>query len=172
MVDALSIILPILLVAVGLGLGSTLTKADFTRALKKPQAAITGIVCQFGIMPVMAFSLAKAFDFSDEIAFGCVLTGSCPGGVSSNLFTYLSRGDVGLSVTMSAISTLSATFMIPLLMLLFIDGGMSCMMPKCVFLFLLSWHVCFHQGAHNSVFFFFWLNTAVAVSICMYSQSH
>lgn len=101
------------------GMGATLTIADFTRVIKMPRAVFIGILLQFSIMPLLGFSLANAFGFEPSIAVGIILIGSCPGGVASNLMTYLAKGNVALSVTMTACSTLVAPILTPLLMSLF-----------------------------------------------------
>jgi len=101
------------------GMGATLLFTDFTRVLKMPKAVLIGISLQFLIMPLLGFSLATAFGFEPSVAAGVILIGSCPGGVASNVMTYLSRGNVALSVTMTACSTLVAPIMTPVLMQLF-----------------------------------------------------
>lgn len=98
------------------GMGGTLAISDFTRVLKMPWAVFIGIFLQFLIMPLLGFSLAMAFGFEPPVAAGVILIGSCPGGVASNVMTYLSKGNVALSVTMTACSTLIAPIMTPLLM--------------------------------------------------------
>ena len=100
------------------GMGATLAISDFTRVLKLPWAVFIGIFLQFSIMPLLGFSLAMAFGFEPSVAAGVILIGSCPGGVASNVMTYLSKGNVALSVTMTACSTLIAPVMTPLLMYL------------------------------------------------------
>ncbi|MEZ6134566.1 MAG: bile acid:sodium symporter family protein [Pirellulaceae bacterium] len=98
------------------GMGATLSLADFARVLKLPWAVLVGLVLQFSVMPLTGLLLAKLFGFEPAVAAGVILIGSCPGGVASNLMTYLSKGNVALSVTMTACSTLVAPFMTPLLM--------------------------------------------------------
>ncbi len=98
------------------GMGATLTLSDFTRVLKMPRAICIGIILQFSIMPLLGFTLAMGFGFEASVAAGVILIGSCPGGVASNVMTYLSKGNVALSVTMTACSTLLAPLMTPLLM--------------------------------------------------------
>ena len=98
------------------GMGATLTLSDFTRVLKMPRAVLIGIFLQFSIMPLLGFSLAMAFGFEPAVAAGVILVGSCPGGVASNVMTYISKGNVALSVTMTACSTLLAPVLTPLLM--------------------------------------------------------
>lgn len=98
------------------GMGTTLSVADFGRVFKMPWPVLVGFVLQFSVMPVTALVLAKAFGFEPEVAAGVVLIGSCPGGVASNLMTYLAGGNVALSVTMTACSTLISPVMTPFLM--------------------------------------------------------
>jgi BASS family bile acid:Na+ symporter len=87
MVDVLSIGLALMLLCVGLGLGVTLSVTDFREAWKTKRAIVIGLCSQFVFMPLCAFTFAKVFDFSDELAIGLILTGSAPGGSTSNLFT-------------------------------------------------------------------------------------
>lgn len=101
-----------------LGMGATLSVADFARAFKMPRAVITGFVLQFAIMPSLGFLIAAGFGFPKEVAAGVILVGACPGGVASNVMSYLAKGDVALSVTMTAFSTLAAPVMTPLAMTL------------------------------------------------------
>lgn len=100
------------------GMGATLTLHDFRRVLRMPKGVATGFVLQFSVMPLLGWSVAKWLGFPPEIAAGVILTGSCPGGVSSNVVTYLARGNVALSVTMTACTTLAAPLMTPLMMFL------------------------------------------------------
>ncbi|MHC4558415.1 MAG: bile acid:sodium symporter family protein [Planctomycetota bacterium] len=98
------------------GMGTTLSVADFGRVFKMPWPVFIGFVLQFSVMPLTGLALAKTFGFEGEIAAGIVLIGSCPGGVASNLMTYLARGNVALSVTMTSCSTLASPLMTPFLM--------------------------------------------------------
>ena len=98
------------------GMGTMLSLADFARVLKMPRAVVIGMVLQFTVMPLTGALLARLFGFPPEVAAGLVLVGSCPGGVASNLMTYLARGNIALSVTMTACSTLASPLMTPLMM--------------------------------------------------------
>jgi BASS family bile acid:Na+ symporter len=98
------------------GMGTTLSLSDFARVLALPRAVLVGIVLQFLVMPLSGFLLAHAFGFSGGVAAGIVLIGSVPGGVASNVMTYLAGGNVALSVTMTACSTLLSPIMTPLAM--------------------------------------------------------
>jgi BASS family bile acid:Na+ symporter len=98
------------------GMGMTLSLGDFLRVLKVPHATLVGVVMQFGVMPLIGLSLATAFGFTGPTAAGIVLVGSVPGGVASNVITYLAGADVALSVTMTAFSTMLSPVMTPLAM--------------------------------------------------------
>jgi len=98
------------------GMGTTLSVADFTRVLKMPWPVFIGFALQFLIMPLVGFALAKTFGFPDAIAAGVVLIGCCPSGVASNVMSYLARGDVALSVTITSFTTLASPFLTPFLM--------------------------------------------------------
>jgi bile acid:Na+ symporter, BASS family len=111
-----SLWIPTLIQIIMFGMGTTLHWRDFSRILLRPKAVILGMVLQFSVMPLLGWSLAYSFRFPAEIAAGVILIGSCPGGVASNVIAYLSRGDVALSVTMTACSTLAAPLLTPLLM--------------------------------------------------------
>ncbi len=108
----------ILLGIVMFGMGMTLKLSDFKVVFTKPKAVITGIFAQFIIMPGLAFLLVTVFQLSPELAVGVILVGSCPGGTSSNVMTYLAKGDVALSVGMTACTTIMAPIVTPLLVLL------------------------------------------------------
>jgi BASS family bile acid:Na+ symporter len=108
------------LIVVGLGLimlgmGMTLTLADFARVASRPVAVVAGFVAQFTIMPAAAWAIARAFDLPTPFAVGLILVGCCPGGTASNVVTYIARADVALSVTMTTCSTLAAVALTPLL---------------------------------------------------------
>lgn len=98
------------------GMGTMLSMADFVRVLQTPRAVLAGMVLQFSIMPLVGAGLAAAFGFPAEVAAGVVLIGSCPGGVASNVMTYIARGNVALSVTMTACSTLASPLLTPVMM--------------------------------------------------------
>ena len=100
------------------GMGMTLKLSDFKVVFTKPKAVICGILSQFIIMPVLAFLLVTLFQLPTELAVGVILVGACPGGTSSNVMTYLAKGDVALSVGMTACTTIMAPFVTPALVLL------------------------------------------------------
>ena len=101
------------------GMGLTLKPSDFKVVFSRPKDVIVGCIAQFTLMPFLAFLLTKLFNLPAELAVGVILVGTCPGGTSSNVMTYLSKGDVALSVGMTAVSTILAPFLTPLLTLLY-----------------------------------------------------
>ncbi|MHC4206645.1 MAG: bile acid:sodium symporter family protein [Planctomycetota bacterium] len=114
-VDLKILIVPLIQIIM-FGMGTTLSVADFGRVFKMPWPVLVGFVLQFSVMPLTGLALAKIFGFQAEVAAGVVLIGSCPGGVASNLMTYLAGGNVALSVTMTSCSTLVSPLMTPFLM--------------------------------------------------------
>ncbi|MBR1899903.1 MAG: bile acid:sodium symporter family protein [Lachnospiraceae bacterium] len=114
-----------LLMIVMFGMGLTTKLSDFAIVFKRPGDIITGCAAQFIIMPLLAFVLGKAFGLNNELLVGTVLVGTCPGGTSSNVITYLSKGDTALSVGMTSINTLLAPFLTPLLTYLYLRTSVS-----------------------------------------------
>lgn len=102
-----------LLMLVMFGMGLTLKFEDFAIVFKRPKDIIIGCVAQFTIMPLLAFLLGKTFGLEAGLLAGVILVGTCPGGTASNVMTYLSRGDVALSVGMTSVNTLLAPFLTP-----------------------------------------------------------
>ena len=99
-------------------MGLTITTENFKILLSRPLDIFIGAVAQYTIMPLLAWSIAKSFNLPNEIAVGLILVGCCPGGVSSNIMSFLCHGDVPFSVGMTTASTLLAPVMTPMLMLL------------------------------------------------------
>lgn len=97
------------------GMGLTLKASDFKIVFSHPRDVVLGCLAQFTIMPLLAFFLTKLFGLSPELAVGVILVGTCPGGTSSNVMTYLAKGDVALSVGMTGVSTILAPFLTPVL---------------------------------------------------------
>lgn len=104
-----------LLGCVMFGMGLTLDFKEFAVVFQHPRNVINGFFAQFIIMPALAFLLIKIFNLPPELAIGVILVGCCPGGTSSNVITYLCKGDVALSVGMTGVSTLFAPLITPLL---------------------------------------------------------
>ena len=97
------------------GMGMALKPEDFRIVLSRPKDVITGCLAQFTIMPLLAWTLSRVFALDEALAVGVVLVGCCPGGTASNVITYLAKGDLALSVGMTAVSTVLAPVMTPLL---------------------------------------------------------
>ena len=97
------------------GMGMALRFDDFHIVFSRPRDVIVGCLAQYSIMPLLAFALSRLFALDDALAVGVVLVGCCPGGTASNVITYLAKGDLALSVGMTAISTVVAPVMTPLL---------------------------------------------------------
>lgn len=109
--------IPLLLGTVMLGMGLTLTKNDFSAVFERPKDVLIGVIMQFTVMPVIGYLLATTLGLSPALAAGFVLVGCVPGGTASNVMTYLGKGDVALSVTLTSVSTLLAPFVTPYLFL-------------------------------------------------------
>jgi bile acid:Na+ symporter, BASS family len=112
-----AIVLLLFLTMVGMGL--TLTPKDFALVFKKPQGMLVGPLCQFGLLPLLAMGVGRLFGFYETYPFiflGLILIASSPGGVTSNLMTYFGKGDVALSVSLTAVCTVLALFFTPLLL--------------------------------------------------------
>jgi len=97
------------------GMGLTLSPHDFRMVMSRPKDIIIGCLAQFTVMPLLALALTWAFSLPKELALGVILVGCCPGGTASNVITYLAKGDLALSVGMTATSTLLAPVLTPLL---------------------------------------------------------
>ncbi|WP_061546971.1 bile acid:sodium symporter family protein [Cylindrospermopsis raciborskii] len=109
-----SLILPIALGAMMLGMGLSLVPEDFQRVGKYPKAVAIGLISQLLILPLIGLAIAKFLPMQPAIATGLMILALCPGGVSSNLVTFLAMGDVALSVTLTALSSLITVFTIPI----------------------------------------------------------
>lgn len=97
------------------GMGLTLSPRDFNIVLSRPKDILIGCLAQFTVMPLLAWGLTIAFSLPKELALGVILVGCCPGGTASNVITYLAKGDLALSVGMTACSTLLAPVLTPIL---------------------------------------------------------
>ncbi len=102
-----------LLMVVMFGMGLTLKLDDFKVVFTKPKDILIGCLAQFTIMPLLAYGLGHLFGLETGLLAGVILVGTCPGGTSSNVITYLSKGDVALSVGMTSINTLLAPILTP-----------------------------------------------------------
>jgi len=102
------------------GMGMALRIEDFRLVFSRPKDIFIGCLAQFTIMPLLAFALSRLFALDEALAVGVVLVGCCPGGTASNVITYLAKGDLALSVGMTATSTLLAPVLTPLLVWLLV----------------------------------------------------
>ena len=104
-----------LLTLIMLSMGLTLNFANFKEVLKSSKAVAVGVVLQFLVMPITAFGVAVMFGFDTELTIGMLLVGSVAGGTASNVMCYLAKGDIALSISMTAISTLLGVVLTPFL---------------------------------------------------------
>ena len=116
------ILLAAMIGVIMLGMGASLTLKDFTLALKRPYGLFIGLTSQYGIMPFVAFLLAAALPVETEIKIGLLLMGCMPGGTTSNIFTYFSKGNLALSVLMTVNSTVFGIILIPLVLIVYAAG--------------------------------------------------
>ncbi|MBX3238979.1 MAG: bile acid:sodium symporter family protein [Chitinophagaceae bacterium] len=110
-----SLIIPLLQIIM-FGMGTELSLKDFSNVIRMPRGIVIGVVGHYVIMPVVGFTVAKLFNFPDEIAAGIILVGCCPSGLASNVMSYLAKANLALSVSVTTISTLLAPFVTPFLM--------------------------------------------------------
>ncbi|MCA3240543.1 MAG: bile acid:sodium symporter [Rubrivivax sp.] len=115
-------LLGVMMMVIMLGMGASLTFKDFAIALRKPVGVAVGLLCQYGIMPFLAFLLAKGLGLPPAYAVGLILMGCMPGGTTSNIFTYFSKGTLSLSILMTISSTLVAIVMVPLTLAFYSAG--------------------------------------------------
>ncbi len=107
--------LPIAIILIMTGVGLSLTPADFKRVLKQPKAFFVGAICQMLILPAIAIAVIALTGLEGELAIGLFILSLCPGGATSNLYSYLAKADVGLSVSLTAVIGFITPFTIPLL---------------------------------------------------------
>ena len=113
--DLKKLIIP-LLQLIMFGMGTALSVSDFRGVVKMPKGVGVGLLCQFTIMPLVGFGIAKAFGFPPEIAAGIILVGAAPSGLASNVMSYLAKANLALSITLTAVATLLAPVMTPIWM--------------------------------------------------------
>jgi len=112
------IFLPIALAFIMFALGLGLTGADFLRVLKQPKDFFVGAISQIILLPVIAFILVKIWPISPELAIGVMIIAAAPGGVTSNILTSFARGDVALSITLTAIISLLSVITVPFIIVI------------------------------------------------------
>jgi BASS family bile acid:Na+ symporter len=127
------VLLPILVVVVMFALGTTLTRADLDRVLRRPQAFFVGVLVHALLLPGLAFVLAFAMQLPRDLAIGLVLIASAPAAAPASLFTHLARGDTMLCVSLTAAASLTSVVTLPLFMnaalRLFSDGASAVHLP-------------------------------------------
>ena len=111
----LTLFLPIALGIIMLGLGLSLTLADFARVVKFPKPVLIGLGCQLVLLPIVCFFLAKAFGLAPALAVGLMLLAASPGGTTANLYSHLAHGDVALNITLTAVNSVVAVLTMPLI---------------------------------------------------------
>jgi len=129
-----TVVLPAALFLIMLGMGLALKVADFRRVVEFPKAVVIGLLCQMLLLPAIGFGVVKLVGLgTPELAVGLMVLTFCPGGTTSNMLTYLARGDVALSITLTAVVSLVTPFTIPVLtsaaMSALAVGGASFEMP-------------------------------------------
>ena len=115
------IFLPLSLAFIMFSLGVGLTGADFTRVAKQPKDFLVGLICQIILLPLIAFILVKLWPISPELAIGVMIIAAAPGGVTSNILTSFARGDVALSISLTAIISLLSVVTVPFILVTSLD---------------------------------------------------
>ncbi len=110
-----TVFLPLILGIIMLGLGLSLTVADFQRVLTFPRAVLVGLFCQTVLLPGVCFAIAKLSGLSPELAVGLMLLAASPGGATSNLYSHLAHGDVALNISLTAINSVLTVVTLPLI---------------------------------------------------------
>ncbi len=111
----ITILLPLALAIIMIGLGLELTPKDFTRVTKQPKAVLIALFCQLVILVSIAFIICKVLALPALLAVGLMLLAASPGGSTANLFSYLFKGDIALNITLTAINSVIAAFTLPLI---------------------------------------------------------
>lgn len=125
----LGVVLPAALFIIMLGMGMTLRPADFGRVFTLPRAVLVGLTGQMLFVPLLAFGIVTLFQLPPELAVGLMVLSFAPGGATSNMMTFLSRGDVALSITLTAFASVITPFTMPLLTQLSLDHWMGSSQP-------------------------------------------
>jgi BASS family bile acid:Na+ symporter len=118
-------LLAIALGVIMLGLGLTLTIADFKRVVDYPRAVVVGLSCQMLLLPAVCFGIARAFALPPELAVGLMLLAASPGGATANLYSHLAKGDVALNITLTAVNSLLSIATMPFIIELSISSFMA-----------------------------------------------
>src|SRR5688572_14629381 len=111
----LTVLLPLALGIIMLGLGLSLTVADFRRVQQHPRAVLIALACQTVLLPLVCFALVKGFALGPALAVGMLLLAASPGGTTANLYSHLAHGDVALNITLTAVNSVLALVTLPLI---------------------------------------------------------
>lgn len=111
-----TIILPISLAIIMFGMGLSLRISDFKQVFKNPKAAFLGLVNQMLLLPIIGFALANLFQLDPVLSVGLMIIACCPGGATSNLITHVAKGDIALSISLTAITSIATVFSIPIIL--------------------------------------------------------
>ena len=122
-------ILALMIFVIMLGMGASLTPRDFVLALKRPYGLFIGVVSQFGFMPLIGFILATTLPINDTLKIGILIMACMPGGTTSNIFTYFSKGNLALSVLMTVTSTVFGVILIPIVLVVY-AGALDLDIPR------------------------------------------
>ncbi|MFT5593026.1 MAG: BASS family bile acid:Na+ symporter [Oceanicoccus sp.] len=115
------VVLPLSLFIIMLGMGLALKPVDFKMVMLRPKAVALGLVAQMLMLPILAYLIVLAFGMTGAVAVGVMILALCPGGTTSNLYTYLAKGDIALSVTLTSLVSLIAPFTVPLMIVMFMS---------------------------------------------------
>ncbi len=115
----IKVVLPGSLFIIMLGMGLALKLNDFKLVLMRPKAVALGVFAQMVMLPLLAYLVVIAFGMTGAVAVGMMILAMCPGGTTSNLYTYLAKGDIALSVTLTSVVSLIAPFTVPLMIVMF-----------------------------------------------------
>lgn len=110
-----AVLLPLALSIIMMGLGLSLQLEDFKRVVTFPKAVVLGLFCQMILLPVICYFIAIGFGLSPELAVGLMLLSASPGGPTANLYSHISKGDVALNVTLTALNSLISIFSITII---------------------------------------------------------
>jgi bile acid transporter len=116
-------LLGVMMMVIMLGMGASMTPRDFRIAFRKPKGILVGLLSQFAVMPFLGFALAMLLGLPPALVVGLILIACMPGGTTSNIFAYFSKGVLALSIMMTTVSTLVAVVMVPLLLSFY--GGLA-----------------------------------------------
>ncbi len=109
------VLLPLILAFIMFSLGLGLTAADFRRILQQPRALLVGVVCHFVLLPLVCYLMLQTMGLTGVFAVGFMILAACPTGTTSNLLTYLARGDVALALSFTAVASVATIFTLPLI---------------------------------------------------------